>query len=680
MLGAGPLVAVGEEHHDPRVASPLRFRGAQELVDHHLGAVHEVAELGLPDDEPLRLRRAVAVLEPEDRLLREERIDDLDRRLVVGEMGEGLPGAAGLLVVHGGVAVGERPALAVLTRHPYRVAVPEEGPVGQHLGEAPVDGAFAPRHLAPRRHQAVHHPVQAEVRGLLAELEPDLLHRLDGDAGPGLRPPVRPEVGLPVREMVDLEPVPERPRHRLARLQPIEVGVVHALRLAFGDDSLALEPLRVEAVDPRLPADLRVHQGLGDHRLVGLVVAVAPVAHEVDHHVAAELHPVVEGEAGDERDRLRVVPVHVEDRRLHELRDIGAEAARARVEGIAVGEADEVVDDDVDRPAGRVAPRLRQVEGLGDHPLARERGVAVDEDRQDLVARGVPAPHLPRPHRALHHRVDDLEVRRVEREHDVGRPALGLDVRGEAEVVLDVARPRALLDLSLELLEQDRGELSEDVDEHVEAAAVSHADDDLAGRPRARPLDDLVEQRDEALAPLEREPLLPRVAGVQELLEPARRDDPPEELTLLLGGERGPPACPLQALLHPPFRPGAGEVGQLGADVGAVAGVEDVHELAQGELRRAEQRVGGELPIEVRLREPVHLRVDVGGAGAAVDLVHVEGVDVRDAEPAVAVGADEAVDGSAAVVRGGGGVRRGRRSGIGTGAGFAAAAVELGEE
>ena len=335
-----------------------------------------------------------------------------------------------------------------------------------------------------------------------------------------------PRYGVPVREMVDLEPVPQRPRNRLARLQPIEVGVVHALRFTFGDDSLALEPLGVEAVHPGLLADLCVHERLGHHRLVGLVVAVAPVAHEIDHHVVAELHPVVEGEAGDERDRLGVVPVDVEDRRLHELGDIGAEAARARVEGIAVVEADEVVDDDMDRAAGRVAPRLRQVEGLGHHPLAREGGVAVDEDRQDLVARGVPAPHLPRPHRALHHRVDDLEVRGVEREHDVGWPAFGLDVRGESQVVLDIARPRVLLDLALELLEQDRGQLAEDVDEHVEAAPVRHPDDDLAGRPRSRPLDDLVEQRDEALAPLEGEPLLPRVAGVQELLEPPRRDDP----------------------------------------------------------------------------------------------------------------------------------------------------------
>ena len=213
-------------------------------------------------------------------------------------------------------------------------------------------------------------------------------------------------------------------------------------------------------------------------------------------------------------------------------------------------------------------------------------------------------------------------------------------------------RSRPLLDLPLELLEQDRGQLAEYVDEHVEAPPVRHPDDDLPGGPRPRPLDDLVEQRDEALAPFEGEALLPRVAGVEELLEPARRDDPAEELALLPGGEGGPPAGAFQALLHPALLPGAGEVGQLGADVGAVRGVQEVHELPEGELRGAEQRVGGERPVEVRLREPVRLRVDVRGAGPPVDLVHVQRVDVGDAVPAIAVGADEAVDGAPAVVRG----------------------------
>ena len=463
--------------------------------------------------------------------------------------------------------------------------------------------------------------------------------------------------------MIDLEPVLLRPRHRLAGLQPLEVDVVHPLRITFADDAFALELLGVQPVDPGLLADLCVHQRLGDHGLVGLVVAVAPVAHEVDHHVATELHPIVEGQGGDERHRFRIVPVDVEYRGLHELCHVGAEAARARVEGIAVGEADEVVDDDVDGAAGRVAPRLRQVEGLRHHPLAGEGRVAVDEHRQDLVARPVPAPHLPRPHRPLHDRIDDLQVRGVEREHDVGRAPLGLDVRGEAQVVLDVARTRTLFDLSLELLEQQGGQLAENVDEDVEPPPVRHPDDDLAGGPGPGSLDDLVEQRDEALSAFEREPLLSRVAGVQEFFEAARRNHPSQDLALLLGGKPGPAARAFQALLHPALLTSTAEMRQLGADVGAVGGVQDVHELAQGELRRTEQGVGGERPIEVRLREAVGLRVHVRRSRTAVDLVHVQRIDVRDAVAAIAVCADEAVDGPPAVARGR--FRGGRRRGAG---------------
>ena len=59
------------------------------------------------------------------------------------------------------------------------------------------------------------------------------------------------------------------------------------------------------------------------------------------------------------------------------------------------GEADLVVDDEVDRAAGGVAVELREVQRLGDHALSGERRVAVDQDRDDALAlrcrRGGPA-------------------------------------------------------------------------------------------------------------------------------------------------------------------------------------------------------------------------------------------------------------------------------------------------
>lgn len=50
------------------------------------------------------------------------------------------------------------------------------------------------------------------------------------------------------------------------------------------------------------------------------------------------------------------------------------------------GEANLVVDDNVDRPARRVRRQVRQVERLVDDALAGERSVSVHQNRHDLCA------------------------------------------------------------------------------------------------------------------------------------------------------------------------------------------------------------------------------------------------------------------------------------------------------
>ena len=103
---------------------------------------------------------------------------------------------------------------------------------------------------------------------------------------------------------------------------------------------------------------------------------------------------------------------------MQHARDVGAVARRARVlrDG---GEADLVVDDDVDRAAGRVALEARQVQRLGDDALAHERRVAVDEERHHAAALAIAAPVLLGAHAALDDRVHELEVARVEGEREV---------------------------------------------------------------------------------------------------------------------------------------------------------------------------------------------------------------------------------------------------------------------
>ncbi len=184
-----------------------------------------------------------------------------------------------------------------------------------------------------------------------------------------------------------------------------------------------------------------VHQRLGDGRLIRFVMPMAAIADQVDHHVLAEGHAEFERQPRDEHDRLGIISIHVEDRRLHHLRHVGGIGCGAGVHRIGGGETNLVVDDDVHRAADREAAGLRHVEGLHHHALAGEGGIAMDQHRQNAPALAVLTPLLPRAHRAQHYRVHDLQVRGIEGQHEVN-PALaaGRHVGGEAHVVLHVAR------------------------------------------------------------------------------------------------------------------------------------------------------------------------------------------------------------------------------------------------
>ena len=113
---------------------------------------------------------------------------------------------------------------------------------------------------------------------------------------------------------------------------------------------------------------------------------------------------------------------------------------------------------------------------------------------------------LARAHRAFDHRVDDLEVRRVERERHVHRPARRHDVRREAHVVLDVARQQIGSScLPSNSANRSFGILPMRVDEHVQAPAVRHADHELLHAGLAGALQQVVELRDQRLRRLRRE-------------------------------------------------------------------------------------------------------------------------------------------------------------------------------
>ena len=230
------------------------------------------------------------------------------------------------------------------------------------------------------------------------------------------------------------------------------------------------------------------HERLRVRRLVLLVVAVPAVAHQVDDDVALERLPVLARQLKHARHRLRVVRVDVQDGHVERLAQVAAVQRGARELGVG-GEAHLVVHNHVHRAARLVVLQLRQQEGLHHDALPRKRRVAVHQHRHHLLPRLVARQVLLGARLAHHQGVHRLQVRRVGQQGEVQVGAGGQGaVARRAQVVLHVAAaaPVAVRHARVvlghvhvrahELGQQRRHGLGHQVHQHVEAAAVRHAD------------------------------------------------------------------------------------------------------------------------------------------------------------------------------------------------------------
>ena len=423
------------------------------------------------------------------------------------------------------------------------------------------------------------------------------------------------------------------------RLELLAIVAQRVLGLLDGDVAAADQRLGVDLADRALLVDQVVHQRLRQARVIGLVVAATAVADQVDHDVLVERLPELVGQPRDVHHGLGVVAVHVEDRRLDHPRRIGRVHAAAAVLRRR-GEPDLVVDDHVDGAAGPVAAQLAQVQRLGDHALPGEGGVAVHQERQD-------GERLPRQqvllgaHDALEDGIDGLEVRGVRRQVDPAlRASLGAVHALGAQVVLDVAGTLhgLLAVVALELAEDLPVGLPCDVRQDVQPAAVRHADADLVHPVLRRVAQDRVEQRDDRLAPLEGEPLLADVLGLQERLEGLGGVEAAQDPQLLLA--RGLHVADLDAVLHPAPLLGVLDVHVLHADAAAVGVAQDAEDVAQLHERLPTEPAGRELPVEVPQGQAVRGHVEVGVGPLRV----LQRVGVGHQVAADPVGVDELLD------------------------------------
>ena len=113
-------------------------------------------------------------------------------------------------------------------------------------------------------------------------------------------------------------------------------------------------------------------------------MAAASVADNVDYDVLLEFLAELKGELSHTHNGFGVVAVHVEDRSLDSLGDIGGVHHRTELARRS-GETNLIVDHYVDGAANFVAAKLRHVENFRHYTLASECGIAVNQNGQERV-------------------------------------------------------------------------------------------------------------------------------------------------------------------------------------------------------------------------------------------------------------------------------------------------------
>ena len=337
-------------------------------------------------------------------------------------------------------------------------------------------------------------------------------------------------------------------------------------------------------------------------------MAVAAIADDVEHEVGGEFLAELGGHLGTPDDGLGVVAVHMQDRRLDRLGNVGAIQA-----GIGMcrdgGEADLVVDDDMHGAAGAVADELAHRQRLVDQALAGEGRVAMHQDAHHRASRPRVARHvLPRADLADDDGIDRLEMRGVGLQREMHHVAGDLDVGRGAQMVFDVARTLHVVRLeggAAEFAEQRGVGLLDDVHERVQAAAMRHADGDLAHAGFRRRLDDGVQRGDGDFAALEAEALGADEALLAEGFEALGLGQLLQDGLLGAAAEGVAPGRALDAALDPGLLVRVLDVHELDADRPAIGLAQHLQHLPRRRGLETQHVVDEDRPIHVGRAEAV---------------------------------------------------------------------------
>ena len=314
-------------------------------------------------------------------------------------------------------------------------------------------------------------------------------------------------------------------------------------------------------------------------------MTVTAIADQLDYHIAAKRLTVFQGQAGGVHGGFRGFALHVEYGAGQHLGRISGIPGRAGILG-GSGEADLVVEHHVDGAAGSISLKLGHVEQLHDTPLSRKGRVAVDQQRQHPLCPAGAVTGLPGAAFALNHRIDRLQVARVRAERQV-QPGAGQFNPGRVSLVVFHVPVTLKTEFHgiAKFGEDILVRLSEDVGQHVQPAAVRHAQHHVADAGGRTGPSDGIQHRDQDLAPFEGETFLAGKAALEERLEQRRFVELLQNMQPLFAGQFRLVAARFHAVDQPLALGRFLDVHELDAGLPAIGLPQGCHELAQGRAR-----------------------------------------------------------------------------------------------
>ena len=102
-------------------------------------------------------------------------------------------------------------------------------------------------------------------------------------------------------------------------IQRIAAGGDRSICIGFRNHAFAREPIRIHLARRGVRMNALVHQWLRHHRLILLVVAETPVAHQIDHRIPVEFHAVIQRNFSYKTNRFWIVAIDMKNRHFEHL-------------------------------------------------------------------------------------------------------------------------------------------------------------------------------------------------------------------------------------------------------------------------------------------------------------------------------------------------------------------------